>query len=552
MITGIRSTFALAILSLASSADFPAAGRSAPAGETVQEWLGEYRQAGESITVGLRINGLSLKPEGFVEFTGRSPRIPLAHVTRIDDRLRIEARGETLNVFIDLSVRGDRAKGFVQENGRTGSVVLVRVDPAETTVDEYAGSYRLADGRIVDLGPFDEMGGRLVFLEHGTLQERVLFGLGDDRFAAGAALGIHYPFRYRVRFLRDEREHIVGLEWWEDSAPVLQGSRIAPHRREEVTVRNGEIMLRGVLHLPERAGPHPAVVFAHGSGPTKRNVAFWNMFFVRMGLAVLSLDKRGVGGSTGNWTRASLEDIANDWLAGVQALKHRQDIDPRRIGVHGSSQGGWTGAIMAARSPDVAFLIVRAGSGTSVNETMVYETKQYLRQAGYSGDELERAVGLRRRVLSMLAAGEPYERIRVEIEATNGEPWRRILWPSVPPAGNWTWEWVRLNGLYDSTDPLSSVRCPVLWFLAGEDAHVPTEVSLPRIQAALEKSGNENFTVTVLSGADHGFLRSGESDPDEWWKKTQFADGYFSAMTKWLEQNGFSGYDASADQVVQD
>ena len=110
MITGIRSTLALAILSLASSADFPAAGRSAPAGETVQEWIGEYRQAGESITVGLRINGLSLKPEGFVEFTARSPRIPLAHVPRIDDRLRIEDRGETLTVFIDLSVLGVRFK----------------------------------------------------------------------------------------------------------------------------------------------------------------------------------------------------------------------------------------------------------------------------------------------------------------------------------------------------------------------------------------------------------------------------------------------------------
>ena len=59
-------------------------------------------------------------------------------------------------------------------------------------------------------------------------------------------------------------------------------------------------------------------------------------------MAVLSLDKRGAGASTGDWHTASLDDIAGDWLAGVAMLKQRKDIDPRRIGVHGSSQGGWT------------------------------------------------------------------------------------------------------------------------------------------------------------------------------------------------------------------
>ncbi|MES2859340.1 MAG: acyl-CoA thioester hydrolase/BAAT C-terminal domain-containing protein [Pseudomonadota bacterium] len=51
-------------------------------------------------------------------------------------------------------------------------------------------------------------------------------------------------------------------------------------------------------------------------------------------------------------------------------LEQRADIDAKRIGVHGSSQGGSTAPLMAARSADIAFVIVRAGSGVSVRDTL--------------------------------------------------------------------------------------------------------------------------------------------------------------------------------------
>lgn len=78
--------------------------------------------------------------------------------------------------------------------------------------------------------------------------------------------------------------------------------------------------------LPDTPGPHPAVLFAHGSGDATRNVAIWNPYFVRLGMAVLSLDKRGAGKSTGDWHTASMDDIANDWLAGV-AMRANDRLD---------------------------------------------------------------------------------------------------------------------------------------------------------------------------------------------------------------------------------
>ena len=82
----------------------------------------------------------------------------------------------------------------------------------------------------------------------------------------------------------------------------------------------------GTQMLPDTPGPHPAVLFAHGSGDATRNVAIWNPYFVRLGMAVLSLDKRGAGKSTGDWHTASMDDMANDWLAGV-AMRANDRLD---------------------------------------------------------------------------------------------------------------------------------------------------------------------------------------------------------------------------------
>jgi dienelactone hydrolase len=75
------------------------------------------------------------------------------------------------------------------------------------------------------------------------------------------------------------------------------------------------------------------------------------------------LDKRGVGGSTGDWNMASFDDLAGDVVAAVEYVKTRSDIDPKRIGLLGVSQAGWIMPLAAVRSKDIAFLISISGAG---------------------------------------------------------------------------------------------------------------------------------------------------------------------------------------------
>jgi hypothetical protein len=55
--------------------------------------------------------------------------------------------------------------------------------------------------------------------------------------------------------------------------------------------------------------------------------------FLRRGIAVYSLDKPGIGGSSGDWRRFALFDRTDQALAAIDALKEHVAIDPRRVGV---------------------------------------------------------------------------------------------------------------------------------------------------------------------------------------------------------------------------
>ncbi len=130
---------------------------------------------------------------------------------------------------------------------------------------------------------------------------------------------------------------------------------------ESVYFLNEDIRLVGELYLPTNPGPHPAVIFTHGSGGAGRDNSRYQLeatYFAEQGIASLVFDKRGYGESGGDWRVASFEDLASDALAAVDYLKSRNDIDVSRLGLRGASQSGWILPLAAIESADVRYLIL--------------------------------------------------------------------------------------------------------------------------------------------------------------------------------------------------
>jgi hypothetical protein len=119
---------------------------------------------------------------------------------------------------------------------------------------------------------------------------------------------------------------------------------------EEVGFPGGseDIQLAGTLTLPSGPGPHPAIVLMSGSGAQDRDesmrpVTTLKPFaliadaLTRAGVAVLRYDDRGVGGSTGDYASATIDELASDGRAALEFLRGRSDIDTGRIGLLGHS-----------------------------------------------------------------------------------------------------------------------------------------------------------------------------------------------------------------------
>ena len=193
-------------------------------------------------------------------------------------------------------------------------------------------------------------------------------------------------------------------------------------REEEVSFPNGDVRLSGTLLLPAAHDPTAAIIFVHGAGPETRNASrFLAQSFVRHGIAALIYDKRGAGASTGDWMHSSFEDLARDTVAAVNYLKTRHEIDPLRIGLMGSSQGGWIAPLATLRSPDVHFVILKSAAGVTPEEQELARVEMQMRSDGNSSQDIEQSLGLYRQVIAYARTRQGWNELSIALNAASAK-----------------------------------------------------------------------------------------------------------------------------------
>ncbi len=310
-----------------------------------------------------------------------------------------------------------------------------------------------------------------------------------------------------------------------------------PYDEEEVVYENKEagIQLAGTLTTPKTEGPFPAVLLITGSGKQDRNEEVFGHrpflvlsdYLTRQGIAVLRVDDRGVGGSTGNFSNVTTEDFAEDAVAGVEYLKSREDIDPERIGLVGHSEGGLIAPIAAVRSPDVAFIVLMAGPGVTGEEIVLAQSRLVAEADGVPEETITKNEALLKDIFTVIKeeendtiAGEEIHGLITDMVENLSEEEKQY--------SSYTEEsldteikllvspWTRYFLSYDPKTTLMEVECPVLAINGEKDLQVPPEENLRAIEEALEAGGNEDYTVKELPELNHLFQTAQTGSPSEY------------------------------------
>jgi pimeloyl-ACP methyl ester carboxylesterase len=313
----------------------------------------------------------------------------------------------------------------------------------------------------------------------------------------------------------------------QQSSPAHASSLDA--RLESVAFKNGATALRGTLYLPKGSGPHPALIAFHAASGGERTFPFYKHLTETLpadGVAVLLFDRRGSGESGGDFETATFADLAADGIAGLHYLKGRRDIDPRRIGVWGVSQGGWIAPLAAVMSGEVAFVVVVSGPGVSPAEQMDYSAVYTLREAGYSDDVVKAALKLRALVNSYYRGQAAAEEVRRALAQARTQPWSDLSYISDElPQNPKTTKWYQEMD-FDPVPTLRKLRVPALFFFGETDRWVPIDESIAKIAAATRANAHVQFHR--IAGADH-LMMTGKPDSGG-----PVSAEYIKLMTQWI------------------
>ena len=302
-----------------------------------------------------------------------------------------------------------------------------------------------------------------------------------------------------------------------------------PYKEEEITFANAtaKISLAGTLTLPSGHGPFPAAILLSGSGPNDRDesLAGHRPFLVladhltRKGVAVLRFDKRGIGKSSGDYANATMENFAGDAEAALAYLKTRKEVDAKKIGLIGHSEGGMIAPSIAAHSGDVAWIVLLAGPGLSGEDTLLLQSELILKAAGLDDAHIATARDFNKQAYALVRQEKDPVALQSKL---NDLVKASAMSASLPPEALesqvqlMATPWFHFYLDYDPLPALKKTVCPVLALNGEKDLQVAPKENLAKILKALQDSGNQDFQTIQLPGLNHLLQHAPAGLPNEY------------------------------------
>ena len=317
------------------------------------------------------------------------------------------------------------------------------------------------------------------------------------------------------------------------------------------------IMMAGTITKPKGDGPFPAIILISGSGPQTRDCdllmhkPFWVLadYFTKKGYAVLRYDDRGVNESLGKFRGATSADLSNDAEGAFLYMEAREDIDSKRTGFVGHSEGGMIAPIIGARNKDVDFMVLLAGPGIPRYDLMEYQLIHSYEVSGLSSDAVNKARDFVPKMLKLLMRDEPNDKIVDEFQGLANQFFlsltpedqqkigknEQMFYFSMAPS--FLDPWMRYFLKYNPEDNLKKVQVPVLAVNGKKDVQVTAKENIKGIKSALKAGGNKDVKVKCFKNKNHLFQNAKTGEGSEYASITEtFSPDVMEYVVKWLDK----------------
>ena len=309
-------------------------------------------------------------------------------------------------------------------------------------------------------------------------------------------------------------------------------AEVLPYTVREVTFHHGDVTLAGSLLTPKTPGKHAGVVLLHGSGPETRwgTPRYIADRFAREGIATLIYDKRGSGNSTGNLDSFTYDDLAGDAIAGVRLLASQPDVDRRRVGLMGHSEGGITGVVATVHaSREIAFLVAEDTVAGPIYKSDIYRVSHSIGQAGFKPEEISQAMKVFGTFVDVARGVTSYSELEAARNKYGETEWFR--WLAIPPSDAPLWATTPQRENLDTLVYWRKVDVPVFLVYGEKDELVPVGQNIEAIENALGRRAS--LAAVIAPGAQHNLtVHPPPEGPFFWWKA---APGIVDLTVNWVQ-----------------
>ena len=303
------------------------------------------------------------------------------------------------------------------------------------------------------------------------------------------------------------------------------------YKSEDIEYNNASLTLHygATITIPNGKGPFPAALLITGSGAQNRDeeLADHKVFAVladaltKNGMVVLRVDDRGVGKSTGIFSDATSEDFAKDVNTSLDYLLSRTEVDKKKVGLIGHSEGGMIVPMVASKRNDIDFAVLLAAPGVKIDSLMAEQNAAILRSVGISQGSINAYIPFYKKLIKEIINAkdttEAYRNatilFRQWIPTIDSTARKELGFDSETSIRNVTavlvegfsGKWFKYFLSFDPQLYLQQLKCKVLALNGEKDIQVIANSNLTAIESALKKSGSKIYTTQILPGLNHLF-----------------------------------------------